>query len=212
MFITVEGVEGSGKSTLLKALAAVLEAQNIPCLVTREPGGSKLGQELRPLLLRTKSNMDARAELFLFLADRAQHIREVIRPALDNGTWVLCDRYADSTLAYQGYGRGMNLELLEQCNHAATDGLWPDCTFLLDLPVDEGLKRALTRNRDIGISQSEGRFEAEALAFHQRVREGFLARAARWPQRFAVLDARQSPEDLLKQALTHLEKTVPGIR
>ena len=205
MFLTVEGVEGAGKSTFIGLLEEALRAQGADVLRTREPGGCALGQQIRPLLLAASQKMDRRAELFLFLADRAQHVAEVIRPALAHGQWVICDRYADSTIAYQGYGRGMDVEALQQLNDHATDGLWPNITFLLDLPVEVGLERALARNGREGLTQSEGRFEAETLVFHQRIREGFLARAARWPERFCVLDATKSPEQLLQDALQHLK-------
>lgn len=204
MFVTVEGVEGAGKSTLMGLLAFELEKRKLPFVRTREPGGCGLGAKIRPLLLDVSSRVDSRAELFLFLADRAQHVAEVIRPALERGEWVLCDRYADSTIAYQGYGRGMDVERLQALNDDATGGLWPDRTLLLDLPVETGLARALARNGREGLSLSEGRFEAEALAFHERIREGFLARAARWPERFRVLDAGLSPEELRAKALEAL--------
>ena len=205
MFLTVEGVEGAGKSTFIGLLETELVKLGIPFLRTREPGGCALGRQIRPLLLDAAQKVDARAELFLFLADRAQHVADTIRPALARGEWVICDRYADSTIAYQGYGRGMDVELLQSLNDCATGGLWPDITFLLDLPAEVGLSRALARNGREGLTQSEGRFEAEALAFHQRIREGFLARAARWPERFRVLDASQSPEDVAAQAKKHLQ-------
>lgn len=205
MFLTVEGVEGAGKSTFIGLLEAELAKRGIPFLRTREPGGCALGRQIRPLLLDAAQKVDARAELFLFLADRAQHVADTIRPALARGEWVICDRYADSTIAYQGYGRGMDVELLQSLNDCATGGLWPGITFLLDLPAEVGLSRALARNGREGLTQSEGRFEAEALSFHQRIREGFLARAARWPERFRVLDASQSPEDVAAQAKKHLQ-------
>lgn len=205
MFVTVEGVEGAGKSTLLGMLSAEFERRGLSFIRTREPGGCGLGAKIRPLLLDVSSRVDSRAELFLFLADRAQHVEETIRPALARGEWVLCDRYADSTIAYQGYGRGMNVETLQTLNDYATGGLWPDRTLLLDLPVETGLERALARNGREGLSQSEGRFEAEALAFHRRIREGFLERAARWPERFCVLDATLAPEELLAASLKALE-------
>ncbi len=204
MFVTVEGVEGAGKSTLLHLLARELERRGISFVRTREPGGCGLGTSLRPLLLDVSSRLNSRAELFLFLADRAQHVAETIRPALERGEWVLCDRYADSTIAYQGYGRGMDVERLQMLNDYATGSLWPDRTLLLDLPVETGLARALARNGREGLSASEGRFEAEERAFHQRIREGFLTRAARWPERFRVLDATSAPELLLEQALCAL--------
>lgn len=204
MFVTVEGVEGAGKSTLLDMLAREMENRSIAFLRTREPGGCGLGKNLRSLLLDTSSMMDRQAELFLFLADRAQHVAEVIRPALDRGEWVLCDRYVDSTIAYQGYGRGMDIAMLQLLNEYAAGGLWPEKTLLLDLPVDVGLARAIARNGREGLTQKEGRFEAEALAFHQRIREGFLERASHWPERFVVLDAERSPEEILEKALKAL--------
>ena len=146
MFVTVEGVEGAGKSTLMNLIARELERRGMPFLRTREPGGCGLGVSLRPLLLDVSSALDSRAELFLFLADRAQHVAETIRPALLRGDWVLCDRYADSTIAYQGYGRGMDADRLQALNDYATGGLWPDRTLLLDLPVETGLARARARN------------------------------------------------------------------
>ena len=206
MFLTVEGIEGAGKSTFIGLLEEALKARGIDVLRTREPGGCVLGQQIRPLLLAASQKMEPRAELFLFFADRAQHVAEIIRPALARGQWVICDRYADSTIAYQGYGRGMDVDVLQQMNDYATDGLWPEVTFLLDLPVEAGLERALARNGREGLTQSEGRFEAEALAFHQRIREGFLERAARWAGRFCVLDATLSPERLLAEALRHLNE------
>jgi len=205
MFLTVEGVEGAGKSTFIGLLEDELSKRGVDFLRTREPGGCALGRQIRPLLLDVSQQVSDRAELFLFLADRAQHVADTIRPAIERGQWVICDRYADSTIAYQGYGRGMDPEQLQMLNDYATGGLWPEITFLLDLPVEEGLGRALARNGREGLTQSEGRFEAEALAFHQRIREGFLARAARWPERFRVLDASQAPETVLAQAMACLE-------
>lgn len=205
MFLTIEGIEGAGKSTFIGLLEAELVKRGVDFLRTREPGGCALGRQIRPLLLDASQKVSGRAELFLFLADRAQHVADTIRPALGHGQWVICDRYADSTIAYQGYGRGMDPEELQKLNDYATGGLWPDITFLLDLPAEVGLGRALARNGREGLTQSEGRFEAEALAFHQRIREGFLARAARWPQRFRVLDAAQTPDAIVAQAMKHLE-------
>ena len=206
MFITVEGIEGAGKSTFVGLLEAELRKRGVPLVKTREPGGCALGKQIRPLLLNTLQNISGRAELFLFLADRAQHVADTIRPALEHGQWVLCDRYADSTIAYQGYGRGMEPDQLQMLNDYATGGLWPEITFLLDLSVEEGLGRALTRNGRKGLSQSEGRFEAEAIAFHERIRCGFLERAERWPERFCVLDATCSPGTLIGLAMKRLKK------
>ena len=200
MFITVEGVEGAGKSTLLSLLASRMEKKGLPTLVTREPGGCALGGQIRPLLLEASQKVAARAELFLFLADRAQHVEEVIRHALAGGKLVLCDRYADSTIAYQGYGRGMDVDFLQNLNDFATGGLWPNLTLLLDLPPEEGLARALHRNRTAGLSQTEGRFEAEEISFHARIRHGFLQRAGQNPQRFCILNALETPDTLAREA------------
>ncbi len=209
MFITVEGIEGSGKSTLIAGLAGKLQECGLPCLVTREPGGCGLGADLRRILLESARRLDDRAELFLFLADRAQHVAEVIRPALSRGEWVICDRYADSTVAYQGYGRGMDPAMLQSASSAAADGLAPGLTFLLDLPAEEGLRRARLRNLAEGTEASEGRFEAEELAFHERVRTGFLKLAEMEPSRFAVLDARRPPRELLALAMERLGASFP---
>ncbi len=204
MFITVEGIEGAGKSTLIAGLAGSLKAREIPCVLTREPGGCSLGSELRRILLESSRNVERKAELFLFLADRAQHVAEVVRPALCRGEWVICDRYVDSTVAYQGNGRGMDIAMLRRLSDEATERLTPHMTFLLDLPAEEGLRRARQRNRADGTEASEGRFEAEELAFHERVRAGFLSLAAEEPARFAVLDALLPPTALVAAALERL--------
>ena len=206
MFITFEGIEGSGKSTALLLLAQELERRGFDVLRTREPGGCGLGRAIRPILLdaRTRS-LNMRAELYLFLADRAQHVAEVIRPALEAGQIVLCDRYTDSTLAYQGYGRGLDPEKLRRINEMATGGLAPDLTLLMDLPVGLGLERAGLRNQRQGTVISEGRFDAESMDFHERVRQGYLALAEEEPQRIACINAEQRPEDVLLQALSAVE-------
>ncbi len=206
MFISFEGIEGSGKSTALTLLAQELERRGYDVLRTREPGGCGLGRALRPILLdaRTRS-LNMRAELYLFLADRAQHVAEVIRPALEAGQIVLCDRYTDSTLAYQGYGRGLDPEKLRRINEMATGGLVPDLTLLMDLPVGLGLERAGLRNQRQGTVLSEGRFDAESMDFHERVRQGYLALAAEEPCRIACIDTEQRPEDVLLQGLSAVE-------
>ena len=147
MFITLEGIEGSGKTTLIENLADVFRTLNHEVLVTREPGGCALGRELRQMLLNPETEICPEAELFLFLADRAQHVAEVIRPALKRGEVVLCDRYADSTVVYQGYGRGLDIEKLRSLNDVAIGGLWPDRTFVLDMDPADALKRAWTARR-----------------------------------------------------------------
>lgn len=173
MFISFEGIEGAGKSTAINYLAGFLQENGHDPLCTREPGGCALGRSLRSILLDARTReLSSRAELFLFLADRAQHVAEIIRPALEAGQTVLCDRYTDSTLAYQGHGRGLDTEYLQRLNQAATGGLQPELTLLLDLPVRCGLMRAGERNRLEGLVVSEGRFDAESLDFHERVRQG----------------------------------------
>ena len=189
-FITFEGIEGAGKTTLAQQFADWLEAQGVSVVRTREPGGGELGKQLRPIILHQP--LDAYTELFLLLADRRQHTLEVILPALRQGIWVVCDRYADSTLMYQGYGRGLDLELLRQLNTIATSGLQPDLTVLIDLPVEIALARANAPNR----------FEAESIEFHQRIREGYLQEASLAPHRYLVLNGLEPPESLLTQLQT----------
>lgn len=197
MFITFEGIEGTGKSTQIMLLKARLESLGKSVLVTLEPGGSRIGAELRRVLLSLENrDLCARAELFLYLADRAQHVAQVVRPALEAGRIVLCDRFADSTVAYQAFGRGLDPELLHSLNTLAVDGLWPDLTILLDLEPEVGLTRAVARNNAEGKTVAEGRFEAENLAFHARVRQGFTAWARRFPERIRCVDAAGAPEDI----------------
>ena len=162
MFITLEGIEGSGKGSVIADLAAHLREVGRDVLLTREPGGCPLGEALRAQLLDMRNaGITAEAELFLYLADRAQHVREVIVPAMQAGKLVLCDRYSDSTLAYQGYGRGRDPDLLRSLDDFASGGLKPDLTLLLDLPAEIGLARARARNELENKVESEGRFEAE---------------------------------------------------
>lgn len=207
MFITFEGIEGSGKSTVMDRVQEHLEAQGYDVLRSREPGGSRLGRELRRILLDMQStDLTGESELFLYLADRAQHVATVIRPALEAGRVVLCDRFADSTVVYQGYGRGLDPKLLHTLNDVAVGGLWPDLTLLFDLEPEQGLKRALTRNVREGLDQSEGRFEAESLAFHTKVREGYLTWAALYRKRFRVVDASQPLAAVVRDAIETVEQ------
>ncbi|MDL2291444.1 dTMP kinase [Desulfovibrio sp. OttesenSCG-928-F20] len=200
-FITLEGIEGSGKSTALGSLCTALEQAGKAFLRSREPGASELGRSLRTLLLDAKSQVLPEAELFLYLADRAQHVGQIIRPALEQGLIVLSDRYADSTIVYQGYGRGLDVERLYALNQDAVKGLWPDLSILYDLPAQTGLQRARQRNEADGTTQSEGRFEAEALAFHQRIRQGYLDWAARFPGRFRIIDASAPAPEVARQTI-----------
>lgn len=184
-FITFEGVEGSGKSTQLALLAERLSDRGLPVRRTREPGGTALGRRLREILLDpAQGHLEPVAEFLLFEADRRQHVREVIRPALDSGAWVLCDRFSDSTEAYQAAGRGLDPAWVAAVDARVRDGLLPDLTLLLDVTPRDGLERA--RRRD----GREGRFESEEIAFHERVWRAFQAIARREPGRVVVLDAR----------------------
>lgn len=209
MFISFEGMEGSGKSTLLQRLCEDLAGKGLPFLRTQEPGGSELGRMLRALLLDTRQDIVPESELFLYLADRVQHVQQVIRPALAEGRLVLSDRYADSTIVYQGYGRGLPVERLDELNRIATGGLWPDLTILFDLEPAVGLARARSRNTGCGTEVTEGRFEAETMAFHERVREGYLVRAQLFPERFRIIDAGLSPERVYARVAAMLKPFVP---
>jgi dTMP kinase len=195
MFATFEGPEGSGKTTVIGTLAESLRAQGRDVVVTREPGAGPFGSEIRRLLLEC-GDLPPASELFLFLADRACHVAQIVRPALERGAIVLCDRYTDSTLAYQGYGRGFDRELLRRLNAMATQELVPAVTFLLDLPPAAGLAR-LTR---------KDRLDAEALDFHERVRAGFLTEAERAPHRFVIVDASRSRDDVYLEVSTRFRK------
>lgn len=181
IFISLEGPEGAGKSTQLKLISKQLEAVNYKHVVTRDPGGTGLGRQIRRIVLNPENQIEKVAELLLYQADRAQNVAEVIRPALEQGSLVFCDRYTDSTLAYQGFGRGMSFELIEQLNTVATEGLKPELTILFDLPSEEGLARLHPGSQD--------RLEREALEFHQRIRAGYKQLMEKEPQRWQVIDA-----------------------
>ena len=188
MFITLEGPEGSGKSMQICDMAEFLRRQGKQVLTTREPGGTFIGDQIREVIMRMDNTMmSPRAEILLFCAARAQIVEEVIRPNLEKGVVVISDRYADSTLAYQGYGHGLDLEILKQILHFATGGLKPDLTLLLDVDVEEGLNR-----RRIGGGEWN-RLDAQQLAFHQRVRQGYLKMVTEEPARWLVINAGKKP-------------------
>ncbi|MEW9624818.1 dTMP kinase [Rhodanobacter geophilus] len=194
-FITLEGGEGAGKSTLLAGLREHLQRRGVDLLLTREPGGTALGEAVRAIVLDpARHDLCAESELLLMFASRAQLVRETIRPALDAGRWVLCDRYVDASYAYQGGGRGQPAGRIAALEQWACDGLRPDLTLLLDLPVADGRARAAGRGE-------ADRIEAEADGFFERVRATYRARAAAEPQRFRVIDASQSPEAVLRAAI-----------
>jgi len=198
-FISFEGIEGSGKSTQIALLAQALRAQGHEVIVTREPGGTATGQVLRRLLLEPSATpLVSGAELLLMLADRAQHVQEVIVPALQADNVVISDRFVDSTIAYQGYGRGLDSDLLARLNSFACGGYMPSLTFVLDLPVTEGLRRAGQRR---GTTAGADHFEAESVAFHERVRTGYLEVARTNPHRVCLIDAARSVEVIHQEIL-----------
>jgi dTMP kinase len=198
LFITLEGGEGSGKSSQAQVLKALLESRGLTVTATREPAGCPLGQRVRELLSDPSLRLNPRSELFLFVAARAQHVAQVIRPALERGEIVICDRFSDSTVAYQGYGRGLNLDDVRLVNRIATRELVPDLTVLLSVPVETGLGRKAGEEVPDCIGQEEARF-------HERVRQGYLAMAAKEPDRFLVRDGTLAPEDITRTIWRWLE-------
>jgi len=213
MLIVFEGVEGSGKTTQIQRSRDWFLSSGIldklgnyrkppPVIITREPGGTALGINLRQLLLQEQSSsLQHRTELLLYAADRSQHVEELLQPQLDAGAIILCDRYTDSTIAYQGYGRGIDLALIEQINHIATGGLESDLTLWLDVDVTIGLQRA----RERGVAD---RMEQAELAFHQRVQQGFAQLASQHPQRIVRIDANQSPDAVQLDIQTVLRQRI----
>jgi dTMP kinase len=199
LFITFEGVEGSGKTTQIERLKKYLIQKGIPCKVTREPGGCSIGEKVRKILLNPDHReMVPLSELLLYEAARAQHVKEVIEPFLKKGGVVLCDRFSDATIAYQGYGRKIDLRWIERLNHFSSSGIKPDVTFLLDCPSIVGLKRALKRNRTLK-KEKEERFEKEKIQFHRRVRRGYLAIAKKQPHRVKVIDTREGADKVFEK-------------
>jgi dTMP kinase len=226
-FVTFEGGEGSGKTTQIKLAVDWLRERGIPVLATAEPGGTPLGRKIREILLNRKSyTIGAEAELLLFAAARAQHVRETILPALKEGQWVLCDRFADATLAYQGIGRGLDVEFIRTLNDFSTCSLKPDLTLLFDLPVEAGLERAKKRSAGIRSKTTEDRFEREdktlyrsignghqtqlslpflgSSLFHGRIRDGYLNLAAEEPERFRIINGAADVETVRREVCLHL--------
>lgn len=192
LFITFEGIEGSGKTTQIKNTLKFLQGKGHDCVLTREPGGTRIGEKIRSILLDPESKtMDPMAELLLYTADRVQHAKEVLKRSLAAGKTVLCDRYFDATLVYQGFARGLDTELIYKLHHLMLDDLMPDITILLDLSPEEGLARAWEQINSGTRTGLETRFEEETVAFHRRVRAGYLTLAQKEPSRFRVIDAAQ---------------------
>lgn len=194
--ITFEGPEGAGKSTQAAMLISKLEARGIEIVYTREPGGTKLGESIRGVLQYNAAGEDPcpESEVLLFEASRAQLVRQVIRPALERGAWVVCDRFFDSTTAYQGFGRGFSVELMETINGFAVGGTEPDMTILLDVNVSLGMQRCA--KRQVGKKEQYDRIESEALEFHEKVRQGYLELARRYPGRFRKVDAMRHADPI----------------
>ncbi|MGC8893605.1 MAG: dTMP kinase [candidate division WOR-3 bacterium] len=200
-FLVLEGIEGSGKTTLAEGLARKFESGGCSVLLTREPGGTPLGERIREILLHSKNDISPWAEFFLFLAARREHTYRVIRPALAEGKPVISDRYYLSSFAYQGYGRGLPLKILSRLNKFATGGLVPHLTIIADLPVEHALAR-LKRSRD--------RIESESTEFHERVRLGYLKMARRAGKRIRVIDTTRPREEVLEEAWGMVQERLRG--
>lgn len=196
LFITFEGADGCGKTTQMKLLAEYLKQQGKDVVLTREPGGKGLGEKVREILLNYDGPVSDRCESFLFLADRAQNIDIIVNPAVKDGKIVLCDRHIDSTVAYQGYGRGLDIERINKLNDIATNGKKPDLTFVFDIDVETSMKR---------VGKEKDRMESAGIDFHNRVRKGYLELAKQEPQRIKVLDATKSIEEIHKNVVEIFE-------
>ncbi|HID61922.1 MAG TPA: dTMP kinase [Anaerolineae bacterium] len=209
LFITFEGPDGSGKTTQAQLLYEYLQKRGYPVLLTREPGGTGIGDQIREVLHSLENTgMLPRTEILLYSASRAQLVGQIIRPHLARGAIVLCDRYADSTLAYQGYGHGLDLQVLQVITTFATGGLKPDLTIYLDIDVEEGLRRKLAAYQ---AGEAEwNRMDQQELAFHRRVREGYLQMAAAEPERWVVIEAAQPPEVAQRTIRAEVEAKLPG--
>lgn len=203
-FVTFEGIEGSGKTVVAREVHRAVEAAVGPAVLLREPGGTAVSEEIRRVLLDpSRSEIVMRTELFLYLASRAQLVEEVIRPTLAAGRSVVCDRYMDASVAYQGWARGLGEELVRELNAFAVGGVVPDRTLLLDLPVAEGLARGPARREREGVAAPD-RLERETARFHEKVREGYLRLAGREPERIVVVDASRPLEEVLDAVFRNL--------
>jgi dTMP kinase len=205
LFITFEGIEGCGKTTQVKRLAKRLDELGIPLITTLEPGGTNIGKRIREILLDSNNrNLSPLTELLLYAADRAQHVNEVIKQARDQGKWVICDRFFDATVAYQGSARKQDMELIRILNEKVTQGVQPDLTFLLDCPEEVGLGRAITRN-ETQSQKGQDRFEREKLDFHRAVRRGYLELARKNHKRFVVIDATLTEDEMEEKIFEHIQ-------
>jgi len=209
--ITFEGIEGSGKTTQLRLAAQYLLEKKLSVLTTQEPSGTDIGKKIGDILFNRKhKHLCPETEVFLFCAARAQHVREVIVPALKEKITVLCDRFSDATVAYQGAARGLSLDLIKTVNEYSTLGLKPDLTLLFDLPPEEGLARAQSRDKLLTDSSVRDRFEKESLDFHNKVRRGYLTICQGEPNRFRLIDATGHISDVQKEVQRHLDDFIDG--
>ena len=209
--ITFEGIEGCGKTTQLKLVAAHLSSSHVPHIVTQEPTGTAVGRKIGAILFdRDNCHLSPAAELLLFGAARAQHVQEVILPALQQNKVVLCDRFSDATYAYQGAARGLDLNFIRTINDYASQQLKPALTLLFDLPVETSLRRAWERNDLLKNPASSDRFEREALSFHNKVRAGYLQLAQNEPERFIVIDAARAIEAISEETISRVMKFIGG--
>lgn len=199
LFITFEGIDGCGKSTQLNLLAEYLKGKGHEVLITREPGAVGLGEKLREILLNYDGDVSSNCEAFLFLADRAQHIDTLVKPAMAEGKIVLCDRHTDSTVAYQGYGRGVDLNQIKMLNDIATSGLKPDLTFVFDIDIETSAER---------VGKNKDRMESAGLEFHQKVRDGYLKITESEPQRAMLINSKDSIENIFEQVKVIFDEKV----
>ncbi|HUV77133.1 MAG TPA: dTMP kinase [Desulfobacterales bacterium] len=212
MFISFEGIEGSGKTTNIRHAVGFLRDKGHDCVITREPGGTRIGEKIRAILLDPSSKeMDPLTELLLYTADRSQHIKELIAPFLSAGKTVVCDRYYDATVVYQGYARGLDTGLILRLHRLLFEDLKPDITLLLDLPPEIGLSRAWKQIDQGDRDRVETRFEEETLSFHKKVRSGYLEMARLEPERFRIIDASQEPDQVRKEITRTLSEEIDAI-
>ena len=196
-FITFEGADGSGKTTQIEKIKEYLEQQGHQCILTREPGGSDLGNKIREILLHYDGDVDSMSELLLYMADRAQHVNKVILPAIKEGMTVLCDRYTDSSVAYQGYARGLDIEKIIKLNNIATSNLEPDLTILFDVETEIAMQR---------VGETKDRLEQEGIEFHRKLRNWYLELAKKFPDRIKVVNSNFGIEDVFSQVIEILNR------
>ncbi len=212
LFITLEGIDGCGKSTQLEMLSRTLDERGVDFIITRQPGGTLIGERVRDIVLANASaGLAPLAELMLYAADRAQHVAEFVRPAIEAGRIVISDRYTDSTTAFQGYGRGLDLEVIAELNHLATGGLCPDLTILFDIEPEAASARLKARQTAIESERGMTRFEDEAREFHHRVREGYLKLARAHPERIRIIDSSASARETHEKTMAIVAPMIKSV-